>query len=373
MSKEAPNNLEADPREAFKGEVAKMLKREGVTVVPGEQEEFRSDLEGSERYVRSVIEHHEGEGEVYRFLKIPAPDPAMRRVFTREVGINRFLNKNSTLRTEKIIKANTDPRAGVPFAIMEVLEREQDEIGFDEHGEFFGPREAEGFARTLRELHSVDTSKLPRELREIMETFPGKYEDVRDEILAVLEQQVRPLDAKTKKGELFHEVLSRRLGVGNFKERVADLLRHLEKVIRAGESGKEILVHGNLDPGNAFVHGGGNVELIDFEFTGLCKNEVAGAMIDFGNLRARAWRNKRFRNALDKAVIESYRDDGKEEIGRAVVALGILRSHMVLAGFFENYEHDTQREEEETRRRQATEDDIAKAWEIAGAKFYDLE
>lgn len=373
MLERAPSISETDPREAFKSGVLKMLKREGMAIAPEDREGFEDELAESDRHVRSRIKHREGKEDVYRFLKMPVPDPAMLEIFRREVGMNRFLAENSGLRTEKIIKSNTDPDVGVPFAIMEALRRDRGEIGFDEHGESFGPREAEGFAKALRELHSVDTAKLPPKLRQMMEVFPGKYDEVRGEIVGILEQKVKPEDSKTKTGEPFHQILGRRLGVGDFKGRVEGLLGHFKKAIITSESGKEILVHGNLDPGNTFIHSGGNVEMIDFEFVGLCKNEIAGAMIDFGNLRARAWKNRRFRNALDRAVIESYRNEGKEEIGRAVVSLGILRSHMVLAGFFENYDRETQREEEQIRRRQAVEDDIAKAWEVAGVKLYDLE
>jgi len=125
-------------------------------------------------------------------------------------------------------------------------------------------------------------------------------------------------------------------------------------------------VHGNLDPGNAYVRKNGEVELIDFEFTGVTRNEILGGMVDFGNLRARVWNNKNFRDAFDEAVIARYQKEGREEVGRAIVSLGILRSHAILAGFFENYEHERQGEEDQIQRRDATEQDIKKAWEVAG-------
>lgn len=86
-------------------------------------------------------------------------------------------------------------------------------------------------------------------------------------------------------------------------------------------------------------------------------------IIDFGNLRARAWNNKDFREALDTAILGKYKKEGREDVGKVIVALGILRSHMSLAGFFENYPPEKQGREEEKRRRESTEADIVKAWE----------
>lgn len=57
----------------------------------------------------------------------------------------------------------------------------------------------------------------------------------------------------------------------------------------------------------------------------------------FGNLRARAWNNKEFREALDITILDKYRQKGREDPGMTIVSLGILRLHMGLAGFFENY------------------------------------
>jgi hypothetical protein len=44
------------------------------------------------------------------------------------------------------------------------------------------------------------------------------------------------------------------------------------------------------------------------------------------------------------------------------VQLSILRSHVQLAGFFENYEQARQKDALQTRRRKSTERDIVKAF-----------
>lgn len=128
-------------------------------------------------------------------------------------------------------------------------------------------------------------------------------------------------------------------------------------------------MHGDLAPGNMYVNDNGDVEFLDWEWAGVANNRAIATIIDYGNCRARAWNNSEFREALDNALIARYRSRGQEELGRAIVSLGIFRSHMGLAGFFENYDLKKQRKEQEKRRRESTEADIKKAWEIAGLKF----
>ena len=57
------------------------------------------------------------------------------------------------------------------------------------------------------------------------------------------------------------------------------------------------------------------------------------------------------------------------EAGKAVIALGILRSHCCLAGFFENYDISKQKEEQELARKESTEQDVRKAFEISGIEL----
>jgi len=51
-----------------------------------------------------------------------------------------------------------------------------------------------------------------------------------------------------------------------------------------------------------------------------------------------------------------------EELGKAIVQLSILRSHIHLSGFLENYETVRQKDELQSRRRKSTEADIAKVF-----------
>ena len=147
---------------------------------------------------------------------------------------------------------------------------------------------------------------------------------------------------------------------------VDELLSKYEEVIAAfQQKDKYFLVHGDSCPGNTFYSDSGEVEFIDWGHSGVTKNELLALIHDFGNMRARAWNNKEYREAMDNAVLEHYSSLGQEEAGRAVVALGILRSHCCLAGFFENYDISKQRMEQEKARKESTEQDVRKAFEIS--------
>lgn len=77
--------------------------------------------------------------------------------------------------------------------------------------------------------------------------------------------------------------------------------------IKNEEGKKEVLVHGDLAPNNLYVYDNGEVEFLDLEWSGTCSNEALAMITDFGNLRARAWNNKEFREALDAAILEKYK------------------------------------------------------------------
>jgi len=117
-----------------------------------------------------------------------------------------------------------------------------------------------------------------------------------------------------------------------------------------------------MAPNNLYVFNSGDIELLDLEWVGTFKNKTIAMILDFGNLRARSWSNEKFRNELDDKLVKTYRAKGQEEIGKAIVQLSILRSHVQLSGFFENYERVKQKDALQTRRRKSTERDIAKAF-----------
>ena len=293
--------------------------------------------------------------------------------FQKQILLLQALEQDGRMPARKVIASNLDRKQGTPFAIMEVLGGDQ--LGFvtkEEDVEIWGEKHAQECIRNLGVLNQIDTDSLPPELQEALEregASSSDYGRLRKDIESTLGKKVKALDSPEGGEEFFHEVLNRRFGIENFKERVVQILDHWEELMKSQDGTRNALFHGDLGGDNLYIHDDDSVEFIDWEFAGMCKNPAISAIIDFGNLRARTWNNKEFREAMDAALTESYTNRGEGELGRAIVSLGILRSHMGLAGFFENYDLGEQRKEREIRRREATEGDLKKVWEVAGLEL----
>lgn len=205
---------------------------------------------------------------------------------------------------------------------------------------------------------SLQNHGQPEDMEEILENIPDEYKQYlnRDN----KEFGVMPL----------WMTMEKRLGSVDLRSKVEELFNKYEETVKAfQQEDKHFLVHGDSCPRNTFYRDSGEVEFSDWGHAGVTKNELLALIYDFGNMRARAWNNKEYREALDQAVIKHYHDLGQEDAGKAVVALGILRSHCCLAGFFENYDASKQRLEQQKRRKENTEQDVRKAFEIAGIEL----
>lgn len=365
-------NPEENPKESFCEAVDKILEKEQFSFTPENQETIREQIESDARFVHIVETRKEGNAEVERFLKIPIRGPEeIDEPFKRQILFGKFLKKDGRIKTRDIIATNLNREEGLPYAIMETFNGGEAKIGFitnAEDMELLTAREAQSCVETIGQLHSIDIKTVPTDVREILTHLSGSTEKFCGSILENLDKKVQALDTEGEK-ESYCQVLNRRLGVSNFREKVEQLMSVCKDAIKSEEGKKEVLVHGDLSPTNLYVYDNGEVEFLDLEWSGVCDNEALAIMTDFGNLRSRAWNNKEFREALDAAVLDKYKKEGKKDVGKAVVALGILRSHIGLAECFENYPLDKQRKEEEKRRRESTESDIIKAWEVARIIF----
>ncbi len=358
-----------EKREKLAEEIKNLLTRENFTLTQEETDNLMKQIKSNKRFICVVGCREENGQRVERFLKIPVDDnPDIYESFSRQIEAARFI-KTTQIKTRGVIKANTDPEKGILFAIMETFKEGEAKIGFiagTEDMELLGVGHAKSCVDTLEALQQTDVYKMSPELQEILQDISGKYDDFLGDIAANLNEEIKPKDMpEDKESELWHEVLNRRLGVKNFREKALKLVEYWQKIIKDQEDQGNFLLHGDLSPSNLYAYDNGDVEFLDWEWAGKCSNKIIANVIDFGNLRARAWNNKEFREKLDRAMIEIYKEKGQEEVGRAIVSLGILRSHMGLAGCFENYDLEKQIREEETRRRESTENDIKKAWEIA--------
>lgn len=361
------------PREKLAHNVRGIIAREGFLFDPDTQARVEVQIGQATRYIFAVGKRQEGEQEVERFLKIPVNDnPQIDEPFKRQITFSKFLKEDGRIKTRGVIKANIDWKQGNPFAVMETFPKDAAEIGFISGAEdmaLLSEKEAKSCIKTLETLQEIDVSTMPPELKGDLQKIDMGAEDLIGEILVNLEKRVLPQDNATGTEEVYHEVLNRRFGIEDFKERVKKLLEYWKDILGKEDTKGEFLVHGDLAPNNLYVYDNGDVEFLDLEWVGIVKNKSIATIIDFGNLRARAWNNKGFREGLDNELLHGYKRRNQEKLGRAIISLGILRSHMGLAGFFENYDLEKQRQEEQKTRRESTETDIVKAWEIAGLEF----
>lgn len=349
----------------YQSKVYTVLKEQKFIIGDKEKRLIQKRISNGRRYFFMVGRRKEGKKVVERFVKVPENNTKkLLTPFRRSIEVAKYIKAKRIISTRGVIASNYNPKKGTPFVVMETFPRDHSKIGFIEGNsgvELLGAREAERTVRQLKRFHSIKVKSLPSKLKNVLRVYPGDYKSFRRNIFQYLNKKVRPLDRKGKQ-EVFHNVLERRLGIADLKNKAKELLVRFEPIIDSKRNHTVSIVHGDMAPNNLYVFDSGDVELLDLEWVGTFKNEAIAMILDFGNLRARSWGNKKFRKALDGALIKAYRLQGREELGKAIVRLSILRSHIQLAGAFENYERTKQKDSIQTRRRNSTERDIAQAF-----------
>jgi len=375
-SKEEKDPFKSE-REEFADKITKLFGEKKFYV---DQDEFRTQLaDEKRRYLAIVGKRIEEPGQLpaERFFKAPLPQRDLARQekvdlsFRRQALAHAFLDTFTDFPVSALIEFNNNPDSGPTYAIMATYEAGAG-VGFlkdPEDIKKLGEKHAQLAAGSIRELSHHEKEVKP-DLAEVLEKR-NAYQDYAGFLRSVTDILDKPVNGA---GEFYsedqqplHEILERRTGIPGFREKALQLVQQLQPVIEGAQQGIH-LVHGDLAPNNLFLGDGTKspeLMALDFEYMGISENEVLAAVYDFGNLRARAWNNEAFRTALDRGMIDSYKNEGREEVGRAIVALGILRSHAGLAGFFENYPVEKSSQPDQTERREATEKDIEQAWEIA--------
>lgn len=349
----------------YQKKVYQVLAEQNFIIGNTERNIVQERTANNRRYFFMVAKRREGKTTVDRFIKIPENSTKKLLLpFQRQIEMAKYLKTHRVINTRGIVASNYDSKKGVPFVVMETFPTHQSKVGFiegDKGVELLGVREARQVISQLHKFHSIRLQSLPASLKKILKIYPGDYKSLRREVFRYLNKKVKPSDG-TGEAEPFHKVLERRLGIPDVKNKAKDSLARLEAIIDSKSNNFPSIVHGDMAPNNFYVFNSGEIELLDLEWAGVFKNKAIAMILDFGNLRARSWSNEKFRNALDDTLIKIYRAKGLEEIGRAIVQLSILRSHIQLSGFFENYARPKQKDPLQTRRRKETERDIAKAF-----------
>lgn len=344
--------------------IYKVLEEQNFVLAKKERKLITEKISNNRRYFFMVAKRKEGKKTIERFIKIPKNNTKRLLVpFERQIETVKYFKSKKIIKTRGIIAYNYNLEKGIPFVIMETFPAKHSKIGFIEKNnkmEFLGRKEAKHIIDQLIKLHSINTKTLPKKMKKLLKTYPGDFKTIKIKFNKYLNKKVRPIDFKGKR-ELFYKVLEKRIGETKLKQKIKDVLERIEPMVNKKENVKNTIVHGDLSPNNLYVFNSGDVEFLDLEWVGISKNKALAMVIDFGNLRARSWNNKRFRTILDQELLKYYKKIGRGKLGKAIIQLSILRSHIKISRFFENYAWKKQRTQ--SRRRNETEQDIKQALE----------
>lgn len=350
--------------------ILRVLNEQNFIINNDEITQIKEKTSNGRRYFFMVLKRNENGVIVDRFVKIPQNNSKkLLEPFARQIEISLYLKKHTDIKTRGVINYNYNPKNGIPFVIMETFPKSHSKIGFIEGNngtELLGSVEAKNVIVDLIKFHDIKFDTLPKNLQEIIKTKNrgDGYSYIKKSVNNAFAKKIFPLDAKNNKTELLHSLLERRLGIDNFKKKINNLIDKIEPLAEEKMNQGNFIVHGDMAPNNLYIFDDGKVEFLDFEWVSRFSNRLVAMVYDFGNLRARSWKNKLFRDELDRNLLEIYRSKDEEVMGKAIICLSILRSNIRFSGYFENYPWEKQKLIEETQRRKIAEEELQKIWEF---------
>lgn len=355
-------------QESFQKRILKVLREQSFILDEREMDLIKRRSNNS-RYFFMVAKRIEDGKQVDRFIKIPQnKTKLLLGPFERQIKFAEYIKNHTNLKTRGIIKYNLDNKKGMPFAIIETFPSEKSKIGFIEGSdkvEMLGVREAKNIIHDLEVFHSIDFNKIPKELKKVIriKTKGKGFDYVKKSVKNSLSFKVFPLDSIGNKKILVHKLLEKRTGIKDFKKIINETLNKIESRVNEKRNAGRYVIHGDMAPNNLYVYDNGEVEFLDLEWVSLFENRIVAMVYDFGNMRIRSWKNKKFREALDSELIRVYKERGEEDVARLIIGLSILRSNVIFSSFFENYPWDKQMLETETERRKVAEEEIKMIWQ----------
>ena len=349
----------------YEMKVMKVLGEQGFILGDKEGEIINSRINNGRRYFFMVANRKEGDRLVERFIKIPENNTKKLLLpFERQIEMALYLKSNNIINTRGVIDFNVNPKQGTPYAIMETFPFNKDKIGFIENNngvEFLTKVEAQKTIDQLVHFHQIDIASLPEPLNSKLIKNKGDFKSFKRDIIKFLNKKVKPLG--NTESEYFYKVLEKRLGITDIKSKLTKIIDSFKTYIETDENNTLTLIHGDMAPNNLYIFDSGDVEFLDLEWVGTVPNKAIAMIYDFGNLRARSWKNKDFRFELDKALLNNYKNVGKEKLGEIIIKLSIIRSHSRLSSYFENYDWAKQEIPNEMERRNQTEQDLKMVFE----------
>jgi len=301
----------------------------------------------------------------------PENDATIKEHFKRQVRVQEFLDERTDFPVTEILDSNTHEESGPLYSLVNWYDAGEG-VGFlrevgdqekltDEHAQIA--------IVAIRSLHNQ--KEIPSELISVLDKRVAyrDFDGFRENLRQIFDRRVVGAGSfHSPEGSSYAELMARKTGSVDFTGQVDALIDSSRAVIEEYQGKGVHLVHGDFAPNNIFLGDGYNSDKfigLDFEWAGGSENEVLAAIYDFGNLHARSWNNPAFQDALSREMIASYTAHGREDVGRAVVSLGILRSHMNLGSYFENVPPDKE-VDVEIKCRQETEKALPKAWTAVG-------
>lgn len=351
------------------------------------EDEFESKVRSDGRYLALNVVEFDPTGEENRmfmqerFFKAPLPkdniieERKIKAMFKRQVRVQEYLAQHSNFPITEVFESNTDETRGPQYALMNWYQKGED-LGFletVEDSKKLSPVHARLAVGALRSLQHQERT-IPEDLESVLDKMPA-YQDFtgfKANLTMILSRQVTGTDEFfSAEKQIYAYLMTKKLSLPDFVQKIDTFIEQFRPIVDEYQDKGRHLVHGDFSPNNIFL--GDSVTSarfigLDFEWAGISNNEVLASVYDFGNMHSRAWANPNFQNALEQEMISSYSTQGREEVGKAIVALGILRSHINHSSFFENIPSGGE-SPEDRQCRIGTEKDIAKAWAIMGVSL----
>ena len=311
------------------------------------EEDIKNLLKGNQkgtRYGNIVLLRKEGTEFRKRFLKLVL-DGKWRtyKLFRRQVEVTSALSKDSSYNFPKLSVESSSLKPPVPYAVFETRE-EGEYFGFmhdlPKYYEKFNETDVATLAQLIYGFHSSGSHMDDNVLKHTQKISSEKGDYIK-EINGYLDKKVHhKFSNGSEAEETIEKLLEKYTNISDLRSRVLSLF---EKSWNFVENSKDkiYLVHADMALDNVYRHQNGKLEPLDFEWVGHADNPVIPIMYDYGNLRARAWSSKTFQTMLDKVMFEEGKKYYREEIIRAGLNLGILRSGLMMCRYHMDYKHTT--------------------------------
>ncbi len=318
--------------------ISVILKKEGFIYTDHTVANLLKGNEKGIRYGNVVLLRNENGTQTKRFIKIILDGKwKTYQLFKRQVKITAALHdgKNYKSPTLTVIRCSLTPP--VPYVIFETLE-DGNGFGFMHDTPAFYERFTESEMQKIVEVmyafHRAGFN-VERSTLKLTRPIPSKLGFYKKECNEWLDTRITH---KTKEGQEMtkrvEELLAMYMGISDVRARIMQALEKNFVQVQASKTTEgSYLVHADMQIDNVYKHANGDFELLDFEWVGRSDNPIVPILFDYGNLRARAWSSLLFQEMLDKAMLEIGKMFYPEEVVKAGIMLGTLRSSLLMSRY----------------------------------------